>query len=236
MRVGRRLAIKLLNASKFVLHNAGPTGPVTSAVDRGMLTRLARLVDEATTSLEDYDYTRVLDRLETFFWSFCDDYLELVKSRRYGDHGPAGAASANHAMQVALRTLLRLFAPYLPFAAEEIWSWWQRGSIHRAAWPTATEVLAPIDDFDAAGERALELATMVLGEIRRRKSEEQRPLRTPVARLWLRVPETERTLAESIRGDVAAAGFVEQLDVETAARREVAIELVPATPAPEPHA
>ena len=112
MKVGRRLAIKLLNAARFALLQAEPRGAVVEPLDRGMLTQLSRLVEDATEHLEAYDYTRVLERTEAFFWTFCDDYLELVKSRRYGDFGPEGAASANSAMLVALSTLLRLFAPY----------------------------------------------------------------------------------------------------------------------------
>jgi valyl-tRNA synthetase len=233
MRVGRRLAIKVLNASKFVLHNASPGGPVTVPLDRGMLTRLARLVDESTASLEEYDYTRALDRVEAFFWGFCDNYLELAKSRRYGDHGPDGAASASQAMQLALSAMLRLLAPYLPFVTEEVWSWWQEGSIHRAAWPTSAELLAPLGGGDATGEQALELATLVLGETRRRKSEAQRPLRTPVARLRLRVPAAEHALAESIRDDVCAAGVVRQFDIEPGGEREIEIELGAAETAEE---
>src|SRR5690606_24969414 len=125
MKIGRRLAMKLLNASKFALSGGRASGEVTEPLDRGMLTQLAALVDEATTALDQYEYNRVLDRTEAFFWSFCDNYLELVKSRRYGDQGEAAAQSANRAMQAALSVMLRLFAPFLPFVTEEVWSWWQ---------------------------------------------------------------------------------------------------------------
>ena len=123
-----------------------------------MLTALADLVDSATEHLEEYDYSRVLERVESFFWAFCDDYLELVKSRRYGDLGADGAASANSAMTVALDTLLRLFAPYLPFVTEEVWSWWRPDSVHHATWPTSAEVLSSIGGRDEAA-LAVRMAT-----------------------------------------------------------------------------
>src|SRR5688500_1517744 len=159
MKVGRRLTIKILNASTFVLANPSPNGAVTAAVDRGLLTALAAIVRESTADLEQYDYARVLERTETFFWSFCDDYLELVKGRRYGDQGPDLAASANGALLTALSTMLRLFAPFLPFVTEEVWSWWREGSVHKAAWPSAEEVLAPSGGVaDTRGGEALEFA------------------------------------------------------------------------------
>ena len=153
MKVGRRLAIKILNAARFALMQAEPRGPIVEPLDRGMLTSLSLLVEESTEQLEAYDYARVLERTERFFWTFCDDYLELVKSRRYGDFTPEAAASANSAMLVALSTLLRLFAPYLPFVTEEVWSWWRPGSIHQASWPTPEEVVTPIGGADAGGGR-----------------------------------------------------------------------------------
>src|SRR4030095_7974592 len=110
MSVGRRLAIKILNASKFALGSAESTGDIVAPVDRAMLRNLAALVSEATEAFEAYDYARVLQRTETFFWRFCDDYLELVKGRRYGDQGQDGAASANGALTAALSVMLRLFA------------------------------------------------------------------------------------------------------------------------------
>jgi valyl-tRNA synthetase len=225
MRVGRRLAIKVLNASKFILASPEPRSAVTAAIDRGLLTRLATLVRDATADLESYNYTRALERTESFFWSFCDNYLELVKARRYGDHGPAAAGSANAAMQVTLSVLLRLFAPFLPFVTEEVWSWWQEGSVHRARWPTDAEALAPIGAEDDLGVRAIELATDVLSEIRRRKSEEQRTMRTPVARLRLRLPDDERPLYDAVREDLRSAGFVQNVDVERSAERSIEVEL-----------
>ena len=123
MKIGRKLAMKVLNVSKFVLAGEQPEGPVTEPLDRGMLQNLAVVVDEATAELENYEYAKALAKVESFFWDFCDNYVEAAKSRRYGDFGQAPAASASTAMRLALSVLLRLLAPYLSFACEEVWSW-----------------------------------------------------------------------------------------------------------------
>src|SRR5205814_2342062 len=147
LRIGRRLAIKILNASRFVLGIADEGRPggggeaVTEPLDQAMLRRLADVVTECTRAFGNYDHSRALERAEEFFWSFCDDYLELVKARGYGERGAPGAASAAAALRSALSVLLRLFAPFLPYACEEAWSWWQDGSVHRAAWPDAGPLL-----------------------------------------------------------------------------------------------
>ncbi len=227
MKVGRRLAIKLLNASKFVLSKPGTSGAVTSGVDRGLLTNLARLVRESTEDLENYQYTRVLERTETFFWFFCDNYLELVKSRRYGDHGEVLAGSANTALLTSLSVLLRLFAPFLPFATEEIWSWWQRGSIHKATWPTEAEILSVANGADDRGVLALQMAAQILGDIRKKKSEGQRQLKTPVARVVIRAPDNKLELLPDIEQDLRASGQIQQIDTLVSEVLQVDVELAP---------
>jgi valyl-tRNA synthetase len=150
-----------------------------------MLTALASLVDESTDQFEAYDYARVLERTEAFFWAFCDDYLELVKARRYGDFGSEGAASANSAMLVALSTLLRLFAPFLPFVTEEVWSWWRPGSVHTAEWPARDEVVAAIGGRDEQALAVREATQGALAEVRRIKSLLKKPTKAVIARAVL---------------------------------------------------
>jgi valyl-tRNA synthetase len=236
MRVGRRLAMKVLNASRFVLSRPDPRGPILAPVDRGMLTGLARLIDEATRQFEAYDYAIALERTERWFWFLCDDYLELVKSRRYGSMGDEAAGSANSALITALSAILRLFAPFLPFVTEEVWSWWRDGSIHRASWPTAPEVLATIDGApDEAGVLALQRASLVLGEVRRTKSEGKRPLSTPAAHV--RVQDTAEHL-EALRAaesDVRSAGLIHELELVEGGTFEVTVTLAsPQAVSPEP--
>ena len=208
MKVGRRLAIKLLNAARFALMQATPRGPITEPLDRGMLSSLSQLVEDSTDQLEAYDYARVLERTERFFWSFCDDYLELVKSRRYGDFTPEGAASANSAMLVALSTMLRLFAPFLPFVTEEVWSWWRPGSVHQEAWPTGDEVSAPIDGADSATVTVFVQSQLALADIRRIKAAARKPVKAVIDRAVLPVAMESLRPAER---DLKAAAHIREL-------------------------
>jgi len=225
MKVGRRLAIKILNAARFALLQAEPRGPITEPLDRGMLTALARLVDESTEQLEAYDYARVLERTESFFWAFCDDYLELVKSRRYGDFGAEAAASANSAMLVALSTLMRLFAPYLPFVTEEVWSWWHPASVHNAAWPTAAEVVAPIGGSDPSALAAREATQSALAEVRRIKSLLKKPTKAVIARAVL--PSAFSGLQPAAR-DFQAATHIRELTFAEVAEAQLEFAEEPA--------
>jgi valyl-tRNA synthetase len=210
MKIGRKLAMKVLHLSRFVLSGAPVEGAVTEPLDRGMLASLAQLVREATADLEQYEYARALAKVEGFFWDFCDNYIEAAKSRRYGDFGPAAAASASVAMRTALSVLLRMLAPYLSFTCEEVWSWWQPGSVHRAAWPGETEVLAGADP-DSAARQAHAALTLALAAIRKGKTDRKASVGTEVREVVYRgTPEEIRALA-LVERDLKAAARTESL-------------------------
>jgi valyl-tRNA synthetase len=228
LRVGRRLATKLLHAARLVLtldgRAAGPAEP-SEALDRAMLAALAGVVDEATAAFEAYEPARALEATEGFFWTFCDHHLELVKGRAYGEAGPAGQASAVGALRLALDTLVRLFAPVLPFVTEEVWSWWHDGSVHRSPWPEGGPLRAATG-VERPSPLALEAATAVLAEVRRAKTAAKLSLRTPVARVEVADhPDRLAALAEAA-GDLCRAGAVAELVLrEPAAPLAVRVEL-----------
>jgi valyl-tRNA synthetase len=209
MKVGRRLAIKILNVGKFVLGLGAsadlPASAVTEPIDRGLLATLASVVDEATAAMDAYNYTRALEVAETFFWSFCDDYVELVKTRAYGSD--AAAQSAQATLALALSVQLRLFAPVLPFVTEEVWSWWQSGSVHRALWPTATEL-------PTGGDTAVPtVAAEALAAVRKAKSEAKQSMRADVATATVTAPAAQVALVEAVRQDLTNSGRIQSLTV-----------------------
>ncbi len=220
MKVGRRLAIKLLNASKFVLSFPdAPAEAVSAPIDRALLARLAALVGDATGAFAAYDYARALERTESFFWTFCDDYLELVKGRAYGGQGEEAADSARAALRESLSVLLRLFAPVLPFVTEEVWSWWQEGSVHRAAWPSPPDIAVDADPL------VLDVAAAVLGEVRKAKTAAKASMRADVARVVVRDrPERLAALAAA-EGDVKEAGRIAELQTEVSDTLSVEVTL-----------
>lgn len=229
MKVGRRLAMKVLNASKFVLMNeaAGSSLPdVVDPLDRALLARLADVVDVATDSFEAYDYSRALEVTEQFFWDFCDDHVELVKERAYrGD--AAGKASAVAALREALSVQLRLLAPFLPFATEEVWSWWRTGSVHTASWPTSAHLREAAGDADPA---MLGVVGRALAGIRKAKSEAKVSQRTDVGRALVAAPAAQLGLLRSAADDLRGAGRVETLDLVDGADEVTVreVELLPA--------
>ena len=212
MKIGRRLSIKMLNASKFALGRFGDEpapslDAVHEALDVALLAQLARLIDAATAAHEAFDYARALEVTEGFFWSFCDDYVELVKTRAYGEDTDAGAHSARATLALALAALHRLFAPFLPFVTEEVWSWWQEGSVHRTAWPHVSEV----GPHAGAEPHVLDVAAQVLSAVRREKTAHKRSLRARVAQLTVIGPPDVLEAVFLAQGDLIDACGVDNL-------------------------
>ncbi|MCQ9163884.1 valine--tRNA ligase [Arthrobacter sp. STN4] len=214
MKIGRRLAIKLLNASKFVLNLGatdadvitGATDVATNPLDRAVLAQLADVVRQSTSAFEKYDYAKALQITESFFWHFTDDYVELIKDRAYGAAGDAEQASVLAALATTLDSLLRLFAPFLPFATEEVWSWWRTGSVHRASWPAAVEV----NDGDTT---MLATVGAALGGIRKAKSEAKVKQRTQVLSATVTADAAQAAQLRAGLGDLTAAANALDLTV-----------------------
>jgi valyl-tRNA synthetase len=239
MKNGRRLAIKILNASRFALGlavtpDAGVSdaevsdaeaapAPASEPLDRALLAALADVVDAATAAFDGYDYARALEVTESFFWRFCDDYVELVKGRAYGSSGAAGAASAHTTLSVALSALLRLFAPVLPFVTEEVWSWWRPGSVHRASWPDAAEIRKLAE---GARVELLGAVGAALSGVRRAKSEAKVSQKAEVASVRISGEADLVALVESVAADLRSAGSIRELTLSpTGGEIAVAVEL-----------
>ncbi|WP_225792822.1 valine--tRNA ligase [Agrococcus sediminis] len=207
IKIGRRLAMKVLNAARFVLSMEGEPGEVTERLDREMLAELATVVRTATRAFEGYDHAKALEATEAFFWTFCDDYLELVKERAYSGDA-AGRGSAIAALRQAIDVQLRLLAPFLPFATEEVWSWSHDTSIHLAPWPEAAEV------GDGSGSTGM-LATVgqALIGIRRAKTDAKASQKTPVASAVVAVPAALREHLEAATADLKAVGRIRELSL-----------------------
>ncbi len=247
MKIGRRLAIKILNAAKFVLMRINSpefreldktkTSSYTP-LDESVHYLLANLIEEATKSFEEYDHAKALDATEKFFWYFCDDYLELSKIRTYELSDPEASLSAIRTLEIALSTLLRLFAPFLPFTTEEVWSWWHNGSIHLSEWPTIAEIeanLPQIGQFDLhvqednAVNKARELITAtstVLEKIRKKKSEEKLSMKAGVDTVSVTGPGKIVGLIRLSQNDLAAAGNVSNFVYRETNSEELEIEVI----------
>jgi valyl-tRNA synthetase len=227
MKIGRKLAMKILNVSKFVLTGEHSDGAVTEPLDRGMLQNLAALVDEATSELDSYEYARALAKIESFFWDFCDNYVEAAKSRKYGDFGAAAAASASTAMRLALSVLVRLLAPYLSFVTDEVWTWTNSGSVHRATWPTVGEIIR-VSGKDDSAQKAVLHVTEALNAIRKGKVDQKVSIGTPVREVVYNTTDEAVACLRLVERDLKAASRADSLILRAAAEPGVQITLKPA--------
>ena len=211
IKIGRRLAIKVLNAAKFVYSFPAPAASlvepvetaVTNPLDLDLLAELGRVVETATIAFDGYDHAKALESTEQLFWTFCDDYLELVKERAYGAATPEEQASAVTTLRTALDVFLRLFAPFIPFATEEVWSWTHEGSVHAAQWPTPTLDRSPTGLLGVVG-------TALIG-IRRAKTDAKASQKTEVLSAIVHAPTERLALLRLVAEDLKAVGRIAEL-------------------------
>jgi valyl-tRNA synthetase len=209
---GQKLVNKLWNASRFAAqHLAGFDGKKPhklQPMDLWLLTKLSKTITQATESFDSYEYSKARSVAELFFWqSLCDNYLEIAKGRLYNPdlHGHDEKKSAQYALHYALLSSLKLFAPVLCHVTEEIYDYTfkekeAKKSIHVAPWPVVEQGWQ-----DDTAEKAGDLAVLVVGEARKKKSEQKVSLKTEIPKLTIHCTGDEEALLKLVLDDVKSA-------------------------------
>ena len=219
-KIGQKLTTKVFNASRFVLMQMDRVGAsvkdfspeqISEPLDLAMVAKLRGVIENSKRSFNNFDYATALSNSEDAFWEFCDNYLELVKVRSYSDEDTPGRTSAFAALSWALKTYLRLFAPFLPYVTEEVWSWSFSsgkdaiGSVHVANWPSVEEVTnVAMPEYSEAYPAAIE----VISKIRAAKTSAQKSLKWEVSKLSIGGQQEHQDALNRVLDDVLKGGNV----------------------------
>jgi valyl-tRNA synthetase len=194
---------------------SGEPAPITNPLDLAFLNQLRALIDRSSENIERYEHALALGEIERFFWrGLTDNYLELVKARSRSESDLAGRGSAIATLRLALNVLLRLFAPFVPYITEEIWSWSfaeesRSKSIHTARWPASSELPAA-----SASEDLFETAIAALGAINKSKSESGVSVGRGISSLRLAANSATAAVYDTVKGDVLGAVRAPSCEVE----------------------
>lgn len=214
LKIGKKLVNKLWNATKFAaIHldklQSTPTtakadvenGTINEQLDLWILTRLNRSVEKATQEFDKYEYCNARAAAEDFFWNdFCDNYLELVKVRVYGEAEgttEAGKISAVHTIYHCLDGILRLFAPIVPHITDELYTHIFEektkelgGSVNsRSAWPKTADY--PVDE---QAEKAGVACVDILNAVRKMKAERNVSVKWPLNFIAVSGADLQKTI------------------------------------------
>jgi valyl-tRNA synthetase len=238
-KVGKRLTTKLTNAARFVAgclsrpgaEGLSPSPVVQLELDRALISRLRKIVSDATEAYEGYDWATPLASIESFFWAeYCDDYLEIIKARAYREALDEARVSALSTLRLSLSVLIRLFAPTLPFVCEDLW---QRHfghedksfrSVHKAPWPSAAELATIPEPVDASSYSTMRT---VLEEVRRLKGARKLTLRHPLELLKVTVPSAPTDALRAALDDVRDATVAQELIIDHGPALSVEARLAP---------
>lgn len=220
-KTGQKIVTKLFNAAQFVhlqIEGSPPFTPqffsqkletdVTEAVDQGWICELEKRKEQAYQNLSKFDYASSLDLIEKTFWSFCDHYLELIKSRTYQLKQTPQGLSGLLSLDYSLYLFLKMFSIYFPYITEEIWSWRylpESLSIHSSQWPPSLfKKKSPL------AQGSLNLAFELLQMIRNEKAQQQKSLVTKVSQISITLPSSQKEHFELCKPDLIRAGHIEK--------------------------
>jgi valyl-tRNA synthetase len=236
-KVGKRLCMKMFNASKFVIQGFEDIDPallgadqITVDSDRAAIAELRPLIELATKAFDNFDYSQALQLTEDFFWhTFCDNYIELAKPRTYNEDLSEERLSAASSLRLIHRALVRLFAPFVPFITDEVWHWAysadadMHNSVHRSPWPSLEEFASVPEPCDAGTWNAI---TEVVDGIRKEKSAAQVSVKAPVETVTVEHTENYLAALAPALGDLMLMLEIDNVDmVPTPGATEVKVTI-----------
>ncbi len=123
----RHFVNKIWNASRLVLMNLDGHGGFDintdnlTLPDRWILSRIGLVSREVSAALEEYRFNDAAGSCYQFVWhEFCDWYLEMAKQGIYSDDEKL-RTNAKALLAYALKAILKLLHPFMPFVTEEVW-------------------------------------------------------------------------------------------------------------------
>jgi valyl-tRNA synthetase len=210
---GQKTLTKLWNASLFCANFLEKADkPELNLIDRWFMSKLMNLIKNSTDSFNGYEYTDSKQATENFFWhTFCDNYLEIAKTRAY-----ANDASAKWTLYNSLLTIMKLFSPIIPFVTEEIYQNLFKkdlkdDSIHISQWPTVDPSLV-----DKEAEEMGDMAVAIISTVRQSKSKKGLALNTPVKLLTIECDEKAKNVIGKLSEDIKGTMKVEKIDFGSA--------------------
>lgn len=227
---GQKLITKMFNASKFThMHledyTRGTKPKTLLPFDKWMISKLHSALKSATLSLDGYHYSKARQETDMLFFNrLCDNYLELSKDRLYNPdvRGDDERVSGQYTLYTVLNSVLKMYAPFVPFVTEEIYSWKFANeehfkSIHNASWPEFSDSL-----IDEDAEQAGDIAINVLGEVRKFKSEKQLSMKEELSSITVTSSKDITPFLDDLKSATKAKEI--KVEVKADAELEVSIE------------
>lgn len=128
VEANRNFANKLWNATRFVLMNLEEDVSYDNIdlnkleeEDKWIISRLNKVIKDVSENLEKYEIGLGAQRIYDFIWDeYCDWYIEMVKSRLYGEDKESKIVAEKVLVNV-LKDILKILHPFMPYITEEIW-------------------------------------------------------------------------------------------------------------------